>query len=75
MILSLIGDLFPRKRRGFADSFIWGLGTSGGGAIGPILIGYLAESMGLVSATTIVIGLGIIPLILILFIPNPKKRN
>lgn len=73
MILSLIGDLFPTRRRGFADSLVWGLGTSGGGAIGSILIGYLAEIIGLVNATTIIICLGIIPLILILFIPNPKK--
>ncbi|MFX1498880.1 MAG: MFS transporter [Promethearchaeota archaeon] len=74
MILSLIGDLFPKRKRGFADSFVWGLGTSGGGAIGPILAGYLAEIIGLANAMTIVTCLGIIPLILILIIPNPKKK-
>jgi FSR family fosmidomycin resistance protein-like MFS transporter len=73
MILSLVGDLFPRRRIGFADSLVWGLGTAGGGAIGPILIGYFAEFVGLVKATTIIIGFGIVSLIFILFIPNPKK--
>ncbi|MEJ2251762.1 MAG: MFS transporter [Candidatus Lokiarchaeota archaeon] len=75
MILSLIGDLIPKRKRGFVNSFVWGLGTSGGGAIGPMLLGYLADLMGLLNATTIIIGLGLIPLILILFIPNPKNSN
>ncbi len=73
MILSLIGDIFPKTKRGFANSFIWGLGTSGGGAIGPILVGYFAELTGLINAMTYIIGFGLVPLILILFIPNPKK--
>lgn len=39
LMLSIVGDLVPRGSASFANSLVWGLGVTGGGVIGPVLVG------------------------------------
>lgn len=42
LLMSLVADYVPEGRSTTANAFVWGLGSTGGQAVGPLLIGLLA---------------------------------
>ena len=73
--LSLTGDLVPRSSTGLANAFVWGLGISGGGALGPFIVGLLGDKLGLLQALLIVSVFGLISALMTPLIPRPPKRS
>ncbi|MEZ0248167.1 MAG: MFS transporter, partial [Thermoproteus sp.] len=74
LTLSLAGDLVPRSSMGLATSLVWGLGNTGGGALGPLAMGLLLTSMGL-GGIYIMASLAAISAALTAAIPRPPKRS
>ncbi|WP_338603008.1 MFS transporter [Sulfolobus tengchongensis] len=75
LVLSLVGDFVPETVNGFANALVWGLGSTGGGAIGPLIMGFLSQSIGLINATRLIVLIGLISVIVIPAIPKPPKRS
>ena len=75
LMLSIVGDLVPRGSASFANSLVWGLGVTGGGVIGPVLVGILAQSYNLILASELISIVGLISALLIPFIPKSPKRS
>ncbi|HUY55801.1 MAG TPA: MFS transporter [Candidatus Nanopelagicaceae bacterium] len=44
LLMSLVADYVPKGTSSTANAFVWGLGSTGGQAIGPLLVGLLALS-------------------------------
>jgi MFS family permease len=74
VILTLVGELVPRQASGLANAVVWGIGSSGGAALGPVLIGFLAGIVGLAEAMLMITCLGLASMLLIPFIRKPKAR-
>jgi len=75
LTLSLTSDLVPRNSTGLANALVWGLGVSGGGALGPFIVGLLSNHGGLVQALLIVSIFGLISALMTPLIPRPPKRS
>ncbi|NON62647.1 MFS transporter [Acidianus sp. RZ1] len=75
LMLSLVGDFVPRNSAGFANSLVWGLGVTGGGVIGPIVMGIVSQITNLVFASYVVTIVGLLSAVLVLAIPKPPKRS
>ncbi len=75
LMLSLVGDFVPRNSTGFANSLVWGLGVTGGGVIGPIIVGSLSQITNLIYATEVTSLIGIFSAIIIPLIPKPPRRG
>jgi MFS family permease len=75
LMLSIVGDLVPRDSASFANSLVWGLGVTGGGMIGPVLVGILAQSYNLILASELISIVGLISALLIPFIPKSPRRS
>ncbi|WP_338601805.1 MFS transporter [Sulfolobus tengchongensis] len=75
LMLSIVGDFVPRNSSGFANSLVWGLGVTGGGAVGPIIVGAISQVTNLVFASEIVTIMAFIAAGLVLLIPKPPKRS
>jgi len=75
LTLSLTSDLVPRNSTGLANALVWGLGVSGGGALGPFIVGLLSDHDGLVQALLIVSVFGLISALMTPLIPRPPKRS
>jgi len=75
LTLSLTSDLVPRNSAGLANAMVWGLGVTGGGALGPLIVGILSDHMGLLQALLIVSVFGLISALMTPLIPRPPKRS
>ncbi|AHC51540.1 MFS transporter [Sulfolobus acidocaldarius SUSAZ] len=75
LMLSLVGDFVPRNSTSFANSIVWGLGVTGGGVIGPILMGSLSQVSNLIFASEILSIVGVISALVVPFIPKPPKKS
>lgn len=75
LMLSLVGDYVPRNSSGFANSLVWGLGVTGGGAIGPIIVGVISQFTNLIFASELVSIMAFIAVILTVVLPKPPKRT
>ncbi len=75
LTLSLTSDLVPRGSTGLANSLVWGIGTTGGGAIGPLLMGLLISFTSLSSSIYIMAVLGVVSAVLTAALPRPPKRS
>ncbi|WP_338603012.1 MFS transporter [Sulfolobus tengchongensis] len=75
LLLSTAGDLVPRRSVGFANSLVWGVGVTGGGAIGPLITGILSQFIGIGRALLIMIAFAVASLALIAKLPKPKKQS
>ena len=75
LTLSLTSDLVPRNSAGLANAMVWGLGVTGGGALGPLIVGILSDHMGLLQALLIVSIFGLISALMTPLIPRPPKRS
>lgn len=75
LMLSLIGDLVPKGNSNLASGIVWGIGSSGGGAIGPVIVGFLAGVIGLSTSLLAVTVLGFLSGLLVYFIPKSEKRS
>jgi len=75
LTLSLTSDLVPRNSTGLANALVWGIGVTGGGAIGPLIVGFLSNVYGLVEALLIVSIFGLLSALMTPLIPRPPKRS
>ncbi|WP_369610348.1 MFS transporter [Sulfurisphaera javensis] len=75
LMLSLVGDFVPRNSSGFANSLVWGLGVTGGGAVGPVVVGAISQFTNLVFASEIVSIMAFIAFALTLLLPKPPRRS
>ena len=73
--LALTSDLVPRSSTGLANALVWGLGVSGGGALGPFIVGIISNYLGLLQALLIVSIFGLISALMTPLIPRPPKRS
>ncbi|MGC8583246.1 MAG: MFS transporter [Thermoproteus sp.] len=74
LTLSLAGDLVPRSSTGLATSLVWGLGNTGGGALGPLAMGLLLSSMGL-GGVYVMAAIALASAALTVLVPRPPKRS
>ena len=44
LLLSLVGDYVPRGGNSLANALVWGVGSTAGGALGPVLVGAIVGS-------------------------------
>ena len=75
LTISLIGDVVPKGSSNLSSGIVWGIGASGGGALGPFIVGILTEFMTLTSALLIITVLGFLSGLLVVFIPKTEKRG
>jgi MFS family permease len=78
LLLTFVSDLIPKHHLSTANSIVWGLGITGGGALGPALVGLLSSVYNLKIAYVIlsIVGLsGIIPIILTLKYKEKSRRE
>ncbi len=78
LIMSLTSEIVPRRASTMANSIVWGVGNVGGGAVGPVLIGLLAEPTMLNSLNSsfyVVTLIGIVSVVLMPLVPKPKERG
>ena len=75
LMISLIGDLIPKSSSNMSSGVVWGIGSAGGGALGPTIVGIFAGFMGLTSALLSVVVLGFLSGLLVVFIPKSQKRS
>ena len=74
LTLSLASDLVPRSSTGVATSLVWGLGNTGGGALGPLAMGLLLTSMGL-GSIYVMAAVALASAALTAAVPKPPKRT
>ncbi len=77
LLLGLANVIAPKGATTLSNSIVWGLGTVGGGAVGPLLVGILSESafLGNLSSSFVVLaGLGALAPVFLPFIPKPRKN-
>ena len=78
LIMSLTSEIVPREASTTANSIVWGVGNVGGGAVGPVVIGLLAEPSFLNSLNSsfyVMALVGIVAVVLMPFVPKPKKAE
>ena len=78
LFLGLTGLIAPKGGITLANSIVWGFGTIGGGALGPVAVGFLSGPafLGSLSLSFLFLsGVGAISLAFWLFIPNPPKTS
>ncbi len=76
LIMSLTSEIVPREASTTANSIVWGVGNVGGGAVGPVVIGLLAEPAFLDSLNSsffVMALVGIVAVVLMPFVPRPRK--
>lgn len=74
LTLSLASDLVPRTSAGIATSLVWGLGNTGGGALGPLAMGLLLTYMGL-GSIYVMATVALASAALTAIVPKPPKRT
>lgn len=72
LTLSLASNLVPRSSTGMATSLVWGLGNTGGGALGPLVMGLLMTYMGL-SGVYIMAVVALASAALTALVPKPPR--
>ncbi|ACP48717.1 major facilitator superfamily MFS_1 [Sulfolobus islandicus Y.N.15.51] len=75
LMLSIVGDFVPRNSASFANSLVWGLGVTGGGVIGPIIVGAISQVSNLVFASEIVTVMAFLAGALTALVPKPPKKS
>ena len=75
LTISLIGDVVPKKSSNLSSGIVWGIGASGGGALGPLVVGILTEFMSLSSSLKVITVLGFLSGFLVVLIPKTQKRG
>lgn len=78
LIMSLTSEIVPERASTTAGSLVWGVGNVGGGALGPVVIGLLAEPAflgSLTSAFYIMAIVGVFAVVLVPFVPRPSKAE
>lgn len=76
LLMSLVADYAPRGSSTTANAFVWGLGSTGGQALGPLVIGLLALSSyhNLAGAFQILAVLAVVGLAGLLVLPRVGRR-
>ncbi len=75
LTISLIGDVVPKSSSNLSSGIVWGIGASGGGALGPLVVGILTKFMTLTSSLLIITALGFLSGFLVVLIPKTEKRG
>jgi FSR family fosmidomycin resistance protein-like MFS transporter len=78
LVLGLATEISPEGAKTIASSIVWGVGTTGGGALGPILVAILALPSALGSLGASFYALTLLTLIsvaILPFVPRPARRK
>ncbi|HZW55717.1 MAG TPA: MFS transporter [Nitrososphaerales archaeon] len=78
LILALAIEISPRGATTISNSIVWGFGNLGGAAVGPLIVGLLAENAffgSLGSAFFIVAIIAMISVALLPFVPKPTRKD
>ncbi len=78
LVLGLATEISPEGAKTIASSIVWGVGTTGGGALGPILVAILALPGALGSLGASFYALTLLTLIsvaILPFVPRPARRK
>ncbi len=76
LLLALSSQIAPKGATTLSNSIVWGVGTVGGGALGPVLVGLLSGTsmLGSLTSTFVVLLLiGAVGLVFVPFIPKPLQ--
>ncbi|HKW05407.1 MAG TPA: hypothetical protein VJN71_08925, partial [Nitrososphaerales archaeon] len=77
LLLPIAISIAPKGTETMSSSIVWGVGNVGGGALGPFLIGILAEPRFLGSLDggfLVVIAIGLMGLVILPFVPKLNTR-
>lgn len=73
LLLGLTNIIAPKGATTLSNSIVWGLGTVGGGALGPLIVGVLSESGSLSEAFLVLSVVGALSVAFLPFVPKPKQ--
>lgn len=73
LLLSLVSDYVPRRSTSLANALVWGVGSTAGGALGPVLVGALvgADYGRLDLAFTLAAGAAVVSAVATVLLPRP----
>lgn len=78
LLLPLATSAVPKEAATFSNSIVWGVGNTGGGAIGPVLIGLLTRRSllgSLTGAFYVVTILSLFSLLILPFVPKAQTKK
>ena len=78
LILALAIDISPKGATTISNSIVWGFGNLGGAAVGPIIVGVLAETAfpgSLGSAFFVIALIGLLSVALLPVVPRPPHKS
>lgn len=77
LLMSLVADYVPEGRSTTANAFVWGLGSTGGQAVGPLLIGLLALNSyrNLAGSFELLAGVAVVGLLGLLIMRPPARSS
>ena len=78
LLMPLAAAAVPENAKTVSNSIVWGVGTVGGGALGPFLVGLLAEPafLGTLKEVYLAVTLvTLVPIVVLPFIRNPKPKK
>ncbi len=75
LLLSMVGDYVPRGATSLANALVWGLGSTAGGAIGPLVTGALIGGHygRLGFAFTVLAGAAVVSAVATVFVPRAAR--
>ncbi len=77
LLLPLAASIAQEGASTMSGSIVWGMGNVGGGAVGPVLAGILAEPsvLGSLHTTFLILTIfGVVGVLLLPFVPKPRPR-
>lgn len=75
LVMSLVGDLVPRRSNAASNAMVWNIGLSGGGVLGPALLGLLSASIGLYDSVLYITLAAAVTAVLIPLVPKSRRRS
>jgi FSR family fosmidomycin resistance protein-like MFS transporter len=75
IFLSLSGEIAPEGATTLSNSIVWGIGTTGGGSLGPVVIGILSTKLFLGSLSQAFLVVSLIGLTSVALLPFVKRKE
>jgi FSR family fosmidomycin resistance protein-like MFS transporter len=77
LLLSMVGDYVPKGETSLANALVWGLGSTAGGAIGPLITGALigGDYARLGTAFTVLAGAAIVSGMATVLVPRAQRPS
>ncbi len=77
LLLSMVGDYVPRGESSLANALVWGIGSTAGGAVGPLVAGALTggDYKRLGFAFTVLAGAALVSAAATVLVPKAKRAS